>query len=166
MGDIARGAGMSRPSLYLVFPNKEAIVRAVLAANYDETLRDVESDLAVQGSLSTQLRNVFERWSVQPFDMVAHSPAAGELITDTYDFAADVIERGSQRLADLLAGVIRGAVPDPGTLQPSAEARARVMVAAANGFKHAARDTEDMRALVHDLVGMTVAGLPIRSARP
>lgn len=100
---------------------------------------------------------------MRPFDTVARSPAAGELMTDSYDFPGDVLERGAQRMTTLLAGVIRAAVAEADALRPSAEARARVMIAAAHGFKSAARDTEDMRALVHDLVDMTVAGLPIRS---
>jgi len=166
MEDIARHAGMSRPALYLTFPNKEAILRAVLAVGYDEILRGIEAGLPAHASLSAQLRHAFELWSVRPFDTVARSPAAGELMTDSYDFAGDVLEHGAQRLATLLAGVIRAAVAEPGALQPSAEARARVMIAASHGFKSTARDTQDMRTLVHDLVDMTVAGLPIPSAHP
>lgn len=165
MGDIAGHAGMSRPALYLSFPNKEAILRAVLAKGYDEILRNIEGGLPAHASLSAQLGHVFELWSVRPFDTVMLSPAADELMTDSYDFVGDVIERSAQRLAVLLASVIRAAVAEPGALQPSAEARARVMIAATHGFKSTARDTQDMRTLVHDLVAMTVAGLPIRATR-
>jgi len=48
--------------------------------------------------------------------------------------------------------------------QPTAEARARVLIAAAHGFKSVAKDANDMRAmraLFDDLVRMVVAGLPI-----
>jgi hypothetical protein len=62
---------------------------------------------------------------------------------------------------DIVTNVIRAAVAEPNALQPSAEVRARIMIAAAHGFKSEARDTQDMRALVHDLVRMTVAGLPV-----
>ena len=59
----------------------------------------------------------------------------------------------------MLSELIRAAVADPGALQPSAEARARIMIAAAHGYKTVARDAQELRAFVHDLVRMTVAGL-------
>jgi len=163
MDDIARHVGMSRPALYLTFPGKEAIFRDVVEAGLDEMLRNIEAGLGDQSSLSARLRHVFEIWSVQPFDTVARSPAASELMANSYDFATDVFERGTQRLTRILADVIRAAIAEPDALQPSAEVRARIMIAAAHGFKSVARDTQEMRALVHDLVCMTVAGLPVGS---
>ena len=74
---------------------------------------------------------------------------------------APILDRSSESLTALLAQVIRAAVIEPGTLQPSAQDRARVLVGAVHGFKSTARDTQDMRRLIHDLVSMTVAGLPL-----
>ena len=163
MEDIARNLGMSRPALYLSFPSKQAILRDVVAMTYDEVLREIEAGLPTQPSLTDQLMHVFELWSIRPFDLVSRAPAAAELISGSFDFASDVFESGAKRLARILAGAIRGAVADPEALQPSADEVARVMVAAAQGFKSVARDTNDMRTLVRDLVRMTVAGLPVTS---
>jgi len=69
--------------------------------------------------------------------------------------------RGAKRLEAILSEVIRAAVAAPDALQPSAEVRARIMIAAAHGFKTVAHDTQEMRAFLHDLVRMTVAGLPV-----
>ncbi len=160
MDDIARQVGMSRPALYLSFPGKEAVFRDVVEMGLGELLRDIEAGLSPQSSLSAKLRHVFELWSVRTLDMVARSPAARELMTSSYDFANDVFERNAQRLVSILVEVIRAAVADPDGLEPSAESRARIMIAAAHGFKSVARDAQHMRALVDDLVGMTVAGLP------
>ena len=41
MDDIARGAGMSRPALYLHFKNKEAIFRSLVESYYAEAAREV-----------------------------------------------------------------------------------------------------------------------------
>jgi AcrR family transcriptional regulator len=163
MDDIAQHVGMSRPALYLSFPGKEAIFRAVVEMAYNGLLRDIEAGLLAQGSLSAQLTHVFELWSVRSFDMVARSPAAGELMTSSFDSVKEIFEGARQRLASILTGLIHAAVPDPKALEPSAEVRARIMIAAAHGFKSAARDTQHMRALVHDLVNMTVAGLPVHA---
>lgn len=161
MDDIAREVGMSRPALYLRFPGKEAILRAVVSAGHDEMFREIAAGLPAQSSLAAKLRLVFEHWSVRPFEIVARSPAAGELLNSSFSFAKDVFDQGTERLAGILAAVMRAAVARPDALRPSVEARARVIIAAAHGFKSAARDPQDMRSLIDDLVQMTAAGLPV-----
>lgn len=161
MDDIAREVGKSRPALYLSFPSKEALLIGVVEMGFDETFRAIEAGLPGQGSLSAKLRYVFELWSVRPFELVARSPAASELMNGDYTVANEVFARGAKRLAAILSELIRAAVADPDALQPSAEVRARIMIAAAHGYKNVARDTQELRAFVHDLVGMTVAGLPV-----
>jgi AcrR family transcriptional regulator len=165
MDDIAQEVGMSRPALYLRFPGKEAILREVVSAGYDQMFADIAAGLPGASSLAARLRLVFEHWSVRPFDIVARSPAAGELINSSFSFAQDVFEQGAKRLSATLVAVMRAAVVAPASMRPSLEARARVMVAAAHGFKSTARDAEDMRSLVDDLVDMTVAGLPAKKVR-
>lgn len=161
MDDIARRVGLSRPTLYLTFPNKEAIFRAVVEDGFGRILGEIEAGLLAKRSLTEQLLHVFEIWSVQPFELVANSPAAGELMTDSFGFASDVFDRSSDCLAALLTRLLRAAVTEPDALDPPAQARAQVLIAAAHGFKSRARDTEDMRQLIRDLVAMTVVGLPL-----
>jgi len=161
MDDIAREVGMSRPALYLRYPGKEAILRAVMTSGYDGLFHEIAAGLAAQSSLTGRLRHIFEVWSVRTFEMVLRSPAAGELVNSSFSFAQDIADQANQRLAGVLAEVMRAAVARPDALKPTAEARARVIIAAAHGFKTTARTAEDMRSLVDDLVQMTVAGIPI-----
>lgn len=160
MDDIAQEVGMSRPALYLRYAGKEAILRAVMASGFDDMFQAMAAGLPDQNTVSARLRLVFEHWSVRPYDLVARAPAAGELINSSFSFAKDITDQSIQRLTGVLAEVMRAAIPKAAALQLSAEARARVMIAAAHGFKSAAQDTQDMRSLVDDLVRMTVAGLP------
>jgi AcrR family transcriptional regulator len=166
MDDIARGAGLSRPSLYLVFPNKEAVFRDVVKAGLDDLLEKVEQGLPKQRSLEEQLAHVFQITSVGSFELVARAPAAKELMNASFDFVSDLFEGYEQRRIAILARLMRGAVAKPDALRPTAEARARVMIAAAHGFKAAARDPQEMQALVGDLVEITVAGLPVAKRTP
>jgi AcrR family transcriptional regulator len=161
MDDVAREVGKSRPALYLSFPSKEALLIGVVEMGFDQTFRAIEAGFPGQDTLSARLRYVFELWSVRPFELVARSPAASELMNGDYAFAKEAFARGAKRLAAILSELIRAAVADPGALQPSAEARARIMIAAAHGYKTVARDAEELRAFIHDLVRMTVAGLPV-----
>jgi AcrR family transcriptional regulator len=160
MDDIARGAAMSRPALYLVFPNKEAVFREVVKVGLDQLLETIERGLPARRSLAEQLAHVFEVSSVGSFELVGRAPAAAELLHASFDFVGDMFEQYDRRLAEILERLLRAAVREPDALRPPAAARARVMIAAARGFKSVAKDAGEMKLMVHDLVQMTVAGLP------
>ena len=164
MDDIAKHVGLSRPTLYLTFPGKEAVFRAVVEAGHERIFDDIAAALPAARSLPEQLEVVFEIWSVRPFELVAQSPAAEELMSGPFEFASDLFRGATEQLTNLLADIIRAAVTRPDRLHPPAADQARVLVAAAHGLKSAARDTADMRRLVHDLIALAVAGLPLRSS--
>lgn len=161
MDDIARGVGISRPALYLVFANKEAVFRDLVETGLDDLVCKIESGLPGKRTLAAQLLHVFEVTTISSFELVARAPAAEELMTASFDFVKDVFDRYEQRLAGIVSRLIEAAVLDPERLLPSAQARARIMIAATHGFKAKAKDIQDMRTLVSNLVEMTVAGLPI-----
>ena len=46
MGDLARSAGLSRPALYLLFPDKEAVFAGVIGAMDDRKHAELEAILA------------------------------------------------------------------------------------------------------------------------
>jgi AcrR family transcriptional regulator len=164
MDDIAKHVGLSRPTLYLTFPSKEAVFRAVVEVGYERIFDDIAVALPAARSLTEQLEVVLEIWGVRPFDLVTRAPAAEELMSDTFDFAGDLFRGATERLTVLLVDIIRAGVTGPDRLHPSVQDRARVLVAAVHGFKSTARDTAGMRRLVRDLVAMVVAGLPLRTA--
>lgn len=166
MDDIAQGVGISRPALYLVFPNKEAVFRDVVQAGLENLLEEIERGLAHQHSLADQLAHVFQVSSVQSFELVSRAPAASELMNASFDFVKELFDSYERRQTDILARLIRAAVREPDALQPSAHARARIMISAAHGFKSKAKDVQEMKAFIGDLVRMTVAGLPIAAKSP
>ena len=51
MDDIARGAGMSRPAVYLHFRNKEAIFTALVEAYYRQAREDIRGANARVGGM-------------------------------------------------------------------------------------------------------------------
>lgn len=160
MNDIAHAAGLSRPALYLVFPDKAAVFREVVQVGLDEMIERIEDGLTRLATPAAQLQYVFDASIVESFDLVARAPAADELLHASFDFVSDLFERHEQRMTAILVRILRSAVDDPDALDPPAEARARVVRAAAHGCKSAARDADDLRRLVADLVAMTLGGLP------
>lgn len=153
MADIAEAAGMSRPALYLVFENKEAIFRGVVEMMMEDALEEIRAALPKHRSLRAKLSHIFEIWTIRPFELVSRAPDAAELLEQGHAFAADVYEKKQEQLVELLTAVLKeGRSSKKGRV--GAEATARVMAAAVRGFKSAARDVDDLRALVADLVAL------------
>ena len=78
--------------------------------------------------------------------------------------ARDLFEEYERRLAAILARILRTTVADPSTMRPSAEARARILIAAAHGFKATATNGGELRRLFVDLVEMTVGPTQVERA--
>ena len=156
MGDIAAAAGISRPSLYLQFNGKEAVFAAVVEMFVDDALARIRDGLPRRKALHDKLSFVFEVWTVEPFELASRSPDAEELV----GLPLAGLERGKAELLVILRGLLRDSL---GTR--TAERTARVMVAAATGFKAAAANAEDLRRLFRDLIAMVLAqGNPGRRA--
>lgn len=150
MADIAAAARMSRPTLYQRFPNKEAAFRGVVTRGMEQMLVELDAVLESEEPLAEKLRRVFDIWTVRPFALAARSPAADELMTASFDFVNDVFESARQQLIQRLARLLRQ------VKRPRPEAHARVMVAAALGFKHMATNPRQLQRLIDDLVIVSV----------
>lgn len=114
--EVAQRAGVSKGTLYLYFPSKEdllkAVIRQTLAAQIAEGARLVEN---LQGSAAHGLTELMTGWWLQVF----HSPASGVfklILTEMCNFpelaafyAQEVIEPGSAVIMELLRkGVAQG----------------------------------------------------------
>src|SRR5690606_7833946 len=91
MNDIADAAAMSRPALYLVFPNKEEIFKAVVRYRGSNNLASMRSGIADKASAAEQLMFLFEQWSVRPFEMLQQMPDASDLTESSHGFAKTVM---------------------------------------------------------------------------
>lgn len=164
--DIAREAGLARPSLYLRFRNKEEIFRAVAAGLHERALQAAEAAANGPGSIEARLGAVLEAKLASCFEIAHGSPHAGELMDENNRICGDVSERARRRLLGLVRRVIESAVAT-GELAPARVALAPA--AAALLVVDAARGLETMgperptparyRARLAQLVRVLVAGL-------
>jgi len=153
MGDIADQVGLSRPALYLVFPNKEAIFKGVIERFSKQNVADIKDQLPRCTSLHERLRLVFEIATVRGFEMVQRTPGAEELMECTQGFAREAIDQAYDALADLLGSIIADA---PQTDRKPLEKMPKVMVLAARSFKENAKDVDELRALLDDMIVMAL----------
>jgi AcrR family transcriptional regulator len=160
MQEIAQEAGMSRPALYLIFPNKEEIFLAAIREITAQNLQRIRAGLREHATLAAKLQFAFEVWTVETFALMQSSPDAKELIDCVLGFARETFLQITADFEELLAEVIAGFLPK-GRKRSAHSAReiARLLTASTHGFKESARGVEDLRAMIRGLISLVVAGM-------
>jgi len=160
MDDIARGAAMSRPALYLHYRNKQDIFRSLAQYYYDQAAENVEAALAGPGQISDVLAEAFRVQGGDVFEVMLSSPHGMELLDTTNLTAADIVLAGEGRLRAIYTiWLTRIAGTGQGRLAGSAQDMAGTMTAALKGIKMAGTDYATYQTRVALLAAMIGAGL-------
>ncbi len=160
MDDIARGAGMSRPALYLHYRSKEDIFRSLAQFYYDDAVECVRAALARDLAVPDRLAEAFSAQGGAIIEAMLSSPHGRELLDTSNATAADIAEAGEARLRNVYAGWLtdmaaRGAV----RLSVPAGDAAGAITAALAGIKGKATDHASYSRDVAALARLIGAGL-------
>jgi AcrR family transcriptional regulator len=142
MADIAAAAGMSRPALYLVFPGKEAVFRAVAQALLADAMIAAEAAWPVAAPPAQGLAAAILAKDLPIHRLCAASPHAAEILGVAADLTADLHDASAARFAALATQRLGDA------------GLARMIAHAATGLKHAGLPESDYIADVHRLAGL------------
>lgn len=143
MGDIAAKAGMSRPALYLVFPDKQAAFDRVIESMDLRTLDEIARSLPARGGLEARLRHACLTWGVHGVELATAHPDAADL----FDLRFAAVRKAYANFEALIAELIRDPVPKS-TLDAAPEELARTLVYAMRGFRDAVPDADAMRRMI------------------
>ncbi|HEU0164911.1 MAG TPA: helix-turn-helix domain-containing protein [Thermomicrobiales bacterium] len=155
MSDIADAAGMSRPSLYASFANKESIVDTFTSRKSD--LYDIETEMQLRDreSLAGRLAAVFEIWIVEPFASVIDLDNGLDLLTNSEIYApagtSDFYARFERHLAEILRSEFAT------TSSMTAEDTAHILMMATKGLKATTQTLPELRRMIDGLITMTTA---------
>ena len=94
MDDIARGAGMSRPAVYLHFRNKEAIFTALVEAYYRQAREDIRAAPEGEGPLADRVAHAFAAHGGATMEAMMSSAHGLELFEAGVCVAPEAIEAG------------------------------------------------------------------------
>ncbi|MDJ0821253.1 MAG: helix-turn-helix domain-containing protein [Paracoccaceae bacterium] len=132
MEDISRGAGMSRPALYLHFKGKDEIFRALVAYYYDDAEQMVAEALGAPGAPAEVLARAFRAQSGQIGERILTSPHGHEILDAGMSAAGELVADGEARLTALYAEwMVRSGLRS----RAEAQAMAEVMAMALKGVK-------------------------------
>jgi AcrR family transcriptional regulator len=156
MGDIAAAAGISRPALYLLFPNKKEVYGAVVKSTSEKSLQAIQEGLRDEWPLEKKLLYTLELSIGHAYDRVTANPGAEDLLS--FNFESHKIEPSFANLQGHLAELLKEAVNNS-SLAVKPHDVARTLLASMRGFKMAATDGRDLRRLIAVQVSLTVAAL-------
>ncbi len=162
MDDIAKGAGMSRPAVYMHYKNKQDIIRKLTALHYEEKISAVAQALQQAGSVP---HIVGQAIRVQSDGMAAilASPHGVEMLDATKSMYTDIVEQGEAKLTELYASWLthedaagRVRLPD------GAKETARTITASLKGIKLTTSSAEEFERRIAQLAALFGAGLEVR----
>jgi AcrR family transcriptional regulator len=139
MADIAEGAGISRPALYLLFKNKNDIFRAGFQIFVEELLHAMEKVLDGQGHLPTRVADAVIAGMVTPFKAIVDTPHGAELFDAKQALADDLGNEWFARMQALIRKAIDRAETTRELQLPvgaDSAAVARLLVNGLEGIKH------------------------------
>jgi AcrR family transcriptional regulator len=157
MDNIAVEAGMSRPALYLVFPNKEEIFAAAVHYMGELALAALRQGLPQRPNLEEKLLFIFEQWAGRGYDRMKENPDAKDLTDPGFQPVREVYEKLQRFLAELLADSVRHS-----GLRATPDQVARILVASMRGFKEVAKDSADIRRMFSLQISILLRGLEPR----
>jgi AcrR family transcriptional regulator len=157
MQDIAQAAGLTRPTLYLTFADKESVFHAVIETLVVSNLAAIREGLPEKASLAEQLRHACESWCVPGFDIVRVNPDARDL----FDLAFAPVRESYAAFEDLLVEILRPHLPMPASRAIAAE-YAHMIGGALKGFKDIAVETAELRQLIGTLADAVGTALAVR----
>jgi len=159
MADLAEAAHISRPALYLIFPSKEQVFRAVVARVFASMLGEIRQGVSRFTTAEEKLTFACEIWCVRPFEMILASPDARDLLENSYEFAAEATVKAARDFLSLVAEILDPLVRSQNKVHLSSLRIAQLVASALPGFKGSAENAAQLRALIAGLIAVVLASL-------
>ena len=157
MGDIAQAAGLTRPTLYVTFPDKERIFAAVVEKMIADKLEEIRGGLPRRSTLETKLQFACDAWAADGYDLVQAHPDAA----DMFDLGFKSVCAGYDKFGGLLADLLREPLTTS-RLELRAEEVARTIVFAMRGFKDIAASGDELREMIAIHVRLVASAIELR----
>jgi len=142
MDDIARAAGMSRPTLYTHFRNKEAIFRTFVETFLGAVTREAQQTIEARTNVAEGLEAFFHAAFIAPFRDLMATPHGMELAGVNAELCGDLTERWFEDLEAILRAWLEKAAADGrlslGGLRSAV--LARLLIDAVEGIKSRGSD--------------------------
>ncbi|MEO2072983.1 MAG: TetR/AcrR family transcriptional regulator [Zunongwangia sp.] len=107
MNDIAEAVGISRPGLYLIYPKKEEIFKALILMLSQELSAEVKKRNAKLKEPLLKLREVMNIWVVETYTWLNQSPESAELYENEFSFTRNCMQKSTDLFISDLEEVLK-----------------------------------------------------------
>lgn len=152
MAELAAAAGLSRPTLYELFPGKDDLFATVIGHLSQQTLRQYRGKLPRLRTLRTKLHHFCGDWATHGLKLIERHPDARDL----FDLRFPAVR---QMYEDFVAFLVEVISAEDHSERLPLENVVRNMVFSLRGLKDAATDLRHMEALVQLQVDVFLATL-------
>jgi len=165
MQDVADEAAISRPALYLIYPNKEEIFKAAARQIAGESIAAIREGLSRFPTIEGKLNFAFDVWTVRTYELMLNAPDAKDVIDCTHGFARQTIEEIDAEFKKLLLEILaplksrsyKSIVPLPQV--------AHLLAASAHGYKESATGVAELRTMIAGLIKLTLTALQAKQTK-
>ncbi len=170
MNDIARAACISRPALYLMFENKEALFRELVSFRQNQGENIAISILSRSEPITERLPAAILAYEKIFYEPVAQSPHGAELIDISFSAAADLMKKGQERLERSLAQALEEAESN-GEISFTAISMQPItfvclLMASIGGLKKHATSSKAFRRQISEVVEIFLISVNAAPAKP
>jgi AcrR family transcriptional regulator len=151
MEDIAREAGLSRPLLYLSYPNKAAIFTGLARAMADRACTHCEAAWPPTATFEVGLVQAALALNLDAWRLIKGSPHGGELMADNSEVVGEI----SREVDRFFSNLIETRLKSGG----HSAALARMILGAVHGIKDKATSEEELVAHITAFATVIAAGL-------
>jgi AcrR family transcriptional regulator len=155
MSDIAEASKMSRPSLYAVFENKEAVLSGLIKLQIEQDTAKTKAQVEQQKNLKAKLASIFEIWIITPFTAVIDSDNGAELLANVSTYAPAAMTELYRQFELHLLEVLKPEITEQGTM--AAEDVAHILMLATKGLKASTATLAELRRMIEGLITMAIA---------
>jgi AcrR family transcriptional regulator len=156
MGDIAERAGISRPTLYARYSNKDEIMSAAMQLIADRVCHEVRQGWGAARDIGERLDIFLEFAVVRFFDQIRQMPDASDLLTGRGEGAMAAQMIAEQGKVGLLTGLFQPYAEALAARGSSPAALAEFFYSSSASFKFTARDAAHLASLLATLKQSTL----------
>ena len=157
-GDIAKEAGISRPTLYAVFEDKNAIMVATIHYVSEQFLATIKEQIADKVTAQDRLTLFTNVAIIEPYKLIQQSEDAADILSGHNDAGRkamrETLELKSIFLKEILLPFFNKTDKDHDILE-----QCRTFVLASSGLKNAVSDVLELERRINVLSGLFLQNL-------
>lgn len=157
MTDIADACGISRPTLYKSYPNKQSVIEGLIDEALEVSTAQTMDLIEKKGSLKNKLETFFDIWTVQPAASVIDLETGRDILMNVAKDAPEAVDRHYKVFESTLAAVLKSEIKKKKDL--SADDLAHLLTLASRGLKASTGGIKDLKRMISGLITLTVAAV-------